>query len=511
METGNYFLIAFLFLLNPCEFKSKFPKREELEMNENKTIISGTFWTGLGKYSEILIVLITTAILARILNPSDFGIIGMVYIYNRFLTVIGNAGISSAVIQKRNLNSLDLSSVFWFSLTIGFATVTFTFFVSPLIGSFFNFPELEQVLKTMSINFIFLGLSNVPLGIMRKAFRFHDIAVIDIVSNIFSGIIAVTSAFGGFGYWALVFQSISLLMFKTIGYLTFCRWKPHLVFSFKVVGQIWTYSGYILGFSIINYWARNADNILIGKFMGPDQLGFYSQAYRLMTLPIVVITGIITPTLHPIFSKYQDSTETMKQSYFKVLEVVGLLSFPMGIFFLLFSKSIIVFIWGEKFLSSVPVFRILAPLTMLQPIIAPSGTVLMALNKTKLLFFLGSFNALIMIGGITLGLPFGITGVALGYSVSYITIVFPLTLFFLSKSLGSRLYVFLKALLKPILISLILFSFMVLFKNLTVFESNFHIIITAFTLSMIIFTISVTALYYSRIMKLFHTVRRDLK
>ncbi|WP_069133160.1 lipopolysaccharide biosynthesis protein [Rhodohalobacter halophilus] len=404
-------------------------------MSLRRSFISGVFWEGIKKYSSYGLTLIVTAVLARLLTPEDFGIIAMVLVYNGFVQVFTESGINSAVVQKRELNRKDLSTVFWFSFIVGAGLALLTILIAPYIETFFEAKGLGLVLMIMSADLFFVAIKAVPFGLLRRELKFNVLALIEIGALLISSGIAIYMAYDGWGYWALVGKILIANILAVIPMYFYSSFLPKIQFSIPILKKVLSFSLYVTGFRSINYWARNADNLLIGKFLGSDALGFYSQAYKLLMLPISMLTGILNPVMHPIFSGIKDDKKRTGDNYLKILQLIATISFPLGVFLFFSAYEIIAILWGEQWMNSVPVFKILAILTLFQPLISTTGGMLMATDSEKLLFKLGIANTIVMVGGMVLGLPYGIEGVAIGYTISYILFVMPITFHFLFKQL----------------------------------------------------------------------------
>jgi len=481
-------------------------------MNISEELVTGTFWTAVGRYSNYGLYLLVTAILARLLDPSDFGILSMVLVYTGFVNILAEAGISSTVIQKRNLSDKDLSTVFWFS---GFAAITLvliTLAIASYIELFFKLPGLALVIKVMSLLFVFLGLSAVPEGKLRRDLQFKRIALVDALSGLLAGIVAVSLALLGATYWALVFQILTMYTLKLLFIFIASRWLPSLQFDLTVIKNILPFSAYVMNFNFINYWARHADNLLIGRFLGAAQLGFYDQAYKLMMLPVQGITFVVTPALHPVLSSIQDHKPSMLDTYLRVLEYIALVSFPLGIYLHIYAGPVIITVFGLKWVKSILVFKVLALLTIVQPIISTTGTIFMATNNAKLLFKLGLVNSLIMILGFALGLKYGILGVAVGYALAFYVFVTPVTLFFLTRTLDTNFTFLFKQLLKPILIGLIFLIALLILKTLTIsIKSPVVIVLFSLLFSLMVMLVCITIFYRSLVSICFEKASRVLQ
>jgi PST family polysaccharide transporter len=455
-------------------------------MHIRKELAKGTFWTAVGSYSRYLFSFIVSAILARLLTANDFGVVSMVMVYTGFVDLLAEFGISATVVQKRYLDRRGLSTVFWLAAFIGVTLTGISILLAPVIESFFDFAGLRVVVQVMSVNLLLVSLATVPQGLMQQKLGFKQLAILEIISTILSGIVGITLAFQGWGYWALVIQGISTKAFTLIGYFIFTRWLPLFALQMDTIRDIVSFSGNLLGFRMINYWSRNADNLIIGRTLGSTQLGFYNQAYTLMMYPIRILTSVINPSIQPVFATAQDEPQKIAPTYLLLLEMIALITFPMGIFLRIFAGPVILVLWGNQWEASIPVFEVLAFLTMVQPILATSGSVFIARNKARLLFRLGTLTSVIIIAGIAIGSLFGIVGVATGYAIAYLLLATPLTLTFLAKAIEVKLDRMLAIFIKPAIISVILAPTLLVFKSFNFPWSNLGIVAGAGVIFLII-------------------------
>lgn len=435
-------------------------------MHIRKELAKGTFWTAVGSYSRYLFSFIVSAILARLLTANDFGVVSMVMVYTGFVDLLAEFGISATVVQKRYLDRNGLSTVFWLAALIGVTLTGISVLLAPVIESFFDFDGLSVVVQVMSINLLLVSLATVPQGLLQQKLAFKKLALLEIISTILSGIIGITLALQGFGYWALVIQGISTKAINLLGYFIFTRWLPLLKIQVETIRDIVGFSSNLLGFRMINYWSRNADNLLIGRTLGSAQLGFYNQAYTLMMYPVRMLSSVINPSIQPVFATAQDEPEKIAPTYLLLLEMLALITFPMGIFLHIFAGPVIRVLWGSRWEASIPVFEVLAFLTMVQPLLATSGSVFIARNKARLLFQLGTGTSIIIIAGIAIGAQFGILGVATGYAIAYLVFATPLTLFFMAKSIEVKISGMLAIFIKPTIITVILAPALLIFRSL---------------------------------------------
>jgi O-antigen/teichoic acid export membrane protein len=382
-------------------------------------------WTAIGKASNTIISLLVMALLTRLLTPADFGIVAMVAVISGFLSIMAEAGVSTAVVQKRDLDDRALSTLFWMGLGISILASAGLAIASPLVARFFAEPRLTPVVALLSCSFVFLAMGRIPNGLLERGFRFKELAASEVTAAVVSGAVGVALALSGAGYYALVFQTLVSGLLNAVVRLIFSRFCPRLVFDTAALRAVTGYSTGVTAFSAINYWARNLDKALIGRALGAAQLGFYGRAYALMLYPLEGINGIINPSLHPLFSAMQGDPERMTRAYLKIVRLVATLALPAMCIFGALAPEIVHTVWGRQWDPSVKVFAILCFVGSIQPVGSTFGAVFLATNRTRLLAVVGLVNSLVMMAGIALGVQFGIRGVAIGYSLAYGAIFLP--------------------------------------------------------------------------------------
>jgi PST family polysaccharide transporter len=246
-------------------------------------------------------------------------------------------------------------------------------------------------------------------------------------------------ALAGAGYFALVCQTLLSGLANAVLRLLVSRFRPKLVFDKQTLRSVGAYSGGVTAFAAINYWARNLDKALIGRSLGAAELGFYGRAYALMLYPLEAITGVINPSMHPLFSAMQNDPERMTRAYLKIVRLIATLAFPTMCVLALLAPELVHTIWGRQWGPSVEVFAILCFVGAVQPIGSTFGFVFLVTNRTRLLAIVGGFNSVVMMAGIALGVRYGIRGVAIGYSLAYGSIFLPTMYLVVARLLTGRL------------------------------------------------------------------------
>lgn len=462
-----------------------------------KELISGAAFTAIAKYSGLFAQLFITAVLARLISPSDFGVVAIATVFIAFFNILSDIGIGPAIIQKKDLDDDDLNNIFSLTLYLGvFLSVVF-FACSWPLSAFYSSEKLRGVCQLLGIPILFSSLNIVSNGLLLRDKQFKYIAIRTLLSQVVSGGLAVICAFAGWGVYALLVNPIlSSIIIFVLSY----KAKP-LKFKVKLqissIKKIFTYSSFQFLFNIVNYFSRNLDKLLIGKFIGMVPLGYYDKSYRLMMLPLQNIIFVINPVFQPIFSEYQNDIEKLRDYYLKILKMLMWIAFPLTVIVFFISKELIFVFFGSQWGAAVPVFRILSVTICLQVLISTTGAIYQSVNATKELFVSGCWGAFLLVMGfaIPIFLYGTIEAVAVGYVVSQL-LNFIQCFYLLFDKIRYSLFDFLKALSHPLLVSLLVFGFaMVLFSYVTIEENLISLIFKTAILT----SVFLLYLFYKRI------------
>lgn len=435
--------------------------------NLKKEIGSGVFYTALSKYSDIVISIIISAILARLLTPSEFGLVAIVMVFISFFNLLSSFGFAPAIIQNKDLDEMDIRSIFSFTILIGFVLALIFFFLAPFIAKFYKNVILTELARLMSLVILVQTFQIVPQALCRKKLLFKQIGIISISVHVISGMVAILLAYNGFSYYALVINSIinGLLLFIAFYFLS--PVKPALEIRFLSLKKILGFSLFQFLFNFINYFSRNADNLLIGKYFSPSALGYYDKAYRLMLMPIQNLTHVITPVLHPVLSKYSDDKKRIYDSFYKMVKILSTLGFSISILLYFSAEEIITLVYGAQWSQSIPVFKILSLSIGIQIVLSSTGSIFQAINRTDLLFYSGLMSAILMLSGIAYGVFIGqsLTSVGFGILFAFIINFFQGLGMLIKIALNYPYLRFFKVFLIPIFISFLLFLSLYLIED----------------------------------------------
>lgn len=371
---------------------------------KRREFVSGVLFTAAAKYSNIIVSLVVSAILARLLTPEDFGIITIATVILTFFAIISDLGIATAIVQNKELTKSDLDHIFSFTSYLGLFVSLIFFIFSPQITRYYEVDSLLNVCKFLSVNLLFSSLNIVPNALLLKAKRFKFIAVRTVVIHAVFGVVSVVSALNGFGMYALLITPIgSSIAIFVVNYI-----QTPLTFNPKIercsIAKISAYSTYQFLFTIINYFSRNLDNLLIGRYIGVVDLGYYDKSYRLMMLPLSNIPHVITPVLHPLLSEHQSDREYIFSAYLKLLKLLAYIGFPLSVFLYFEASDLILLIFGDQWRASIPIFEILSISVAPQILSATFGSIFQSTNETKKLFFIGSVNAVVSVTAIVVAI-----------------------------------------------------------------------------------------------------------
>lgn len=434
-----------------------------------KSLIHGVAYTALAKYSGVIISLVISAILARLIAPKEFGIMSVAMVLIAFFSIFTDFGIGPAIIQKKELSKDDYSGIFSFSFWVGlFLSVSF-FFCSGFIADFYKTETLKTVCQLLSLNLFFGAVNIVPNGLLYRDKRFRYIALRSFSVQVITGSIAVVAAFKGAGIYALLINPIV----SSIGVfiINYTQNPLRLRFSLGLgsIRKIFNYSLFQFMFNIINFFSRNIDSLLIGKYINMQQLGFYDKSYRLMLLPLENITQVISPVMHPVFSDMQNNKQYLAKSYLRVVRLLAFIGFPLSAFLFFSSEELILLIFGPQWQPSVEIFRILSISVGFQIILSSSGAIFQASNSTHLLFISGVLSTILNVAAICLGVFYFKSTIAVSWGlVIAFTLNFIQCYVLLFKyNFHERIILFLKELYSPIIACLILTAGLFIISPLT--------------------------------------------
>jgi PST family polysaccharide transporter len=380
--------------------------------------ISGIYWSALAQFSQEGLGILTTLILARFLSPDAFGLLGMVVVFVGFISIFQGLGLGPSIIQDRELGDESLSSIFWLNLI--FSTILFLLAISvaPLISSFYGEARLASIMRVLALTFPFGSFGTVPGAILTKHMMFKKLAITRNVSVAMGSLVGITLALMGFGVWALVWQGLTQTLIKSLLLWIIVPWNPQWVLSYKKIKrQLYFGINLQLG-TILNYFTRNADDLLVGKFVGAGTLGIYQMAYRLMLWPLQKVSRVVGEVMFPALSTIQNDTELVKRIFLKVTRSIALITFPMVLGMWVTAPTIVHVVLGQKWADVIPIFQVLCILGLFQSIATNTGWIFLSQGRTDIRLKLQVPFSTLFIISFLIGIRWGAMGVAVCYTIA---------------------------------------------------------------------------------------------
>ena len=461
-----------------------------------KQFTHGVLFNAVAKYSGIIIQLVVTAILARLLSPHEFGIIAICTVAIAFFQQFTDMGIGVAIVQRQDLLHVDYNNLFSFSIYFGILLSIIFCLASYPIAAFYDSSNLVIYMQLLSVQLLFSTFNMVPNALIVKQKKFRFLAIRQVSIQIIMGVLACLAAFNGCGVYSLLITPIfsSVLTFIVTFRANNLKFIPK--FSLQPLRKIFSYSFYQLAFGIVNYFSRNLDKLLIGRYLTMSALGFYEKSYRLVLLPMQNITGVINPVVQPMLAEYQNDKDRLGGYLLKILRIINLVCFPLSIVgYFCASESMILF-FGDQWWSAVPCFQILCLSIGFQAANHITGAFFQVSNSTRSLFWCGVVNSSIMILLLLIALICyeNIFSVAVSFSLAFF-LNYILTYFYLfSKIFPNRTKDLLIGMLHPIALSILL--------ALIYYVSSFFVVHLTLLYSLIIkltIALIVISLYYRAI------------
>lgn len=433
--------------------------------------------------------MVRTVVLARLLTPADFGIIGMVTVFINFVAMFKDAGLSAATVQKSEVTHDQISTLSWLNLLISGGLSLLIIAGAPLVSLFYNKPELTWITISLAISFMLGGTTIQHRALLRRHMKFDSLALVTILSTIGGVAITVVMALLGWNYWALVVGSIATTTLEVMFTFFFCPWIPGKMVKGSGVGSMLKFGLHITASSFANYFSRNSDNILIGKFIGAAELGLYSKAYQIFMLPIQNIRNPINQIAIPALSSLQKDPERYRNYFHRITDILATISFPVATYLYFEAGFIVNLMLGSQWMGAVPVFKLLAFGGLIQAVASQRGLVMMTMGHSQRFLNWSIFYAIMAVSSFAIGIPFGIEGVAGAYAIAEYLVFIPSLFYCYRNSPINPLY-FVKKLAAPLLVSLLSASGMETVKYFWNGDSLWHHIIYLGAFGLIFVTLS---------------------
>ncbi|MDQ6652350.1 MAG: lipopolysaccharide biosynthesis protein [Acidobacteriota bacterium] len=383
---------------------------------------------------KFAISIVATAILARLLSPQDYGLIGMVAVATNFVTMFKDMGLSLATIQRAEISYDQISTLFWVNVTLSIFIMLLMMVLAPGIAWFYGEPRLTMITIVTATGFVLGGLAVQHEALLKRQMRFFAMSAIAFASMTLGYVVGIVLAWYGVRYWALVFSQLMLLAVNTTGVWIACRWRPGKPKRDAGVRSMLTFGGDVTGYSLINYFSRNADSLLIGRRWGSQQLGLYNKASQLLSLPTDQINEPLNAVTIPALSRLVNSPERYRQAYLRIMEKVIMLTMPAVALMMVTADWLVYLVLGRQWGETAPILIFMGIAGLFQPVMNTGGWLLVTQGRTRHMLYWSMINAPIAILSVVAGLRYGALGVAASYSAARLLVANPLFFWFIGRT-----------------------------------------------------------------------------
>ena len=385
-----------------------------MESSLGKKALTGTAWKFAERFLAQGITTLVSIVLARILDPAHYGVIAIVNVFITLCNVFVVTGLGESLIQKKDADDLDFSSIFYINVTMSIVLYVILFIAAPFITKFYGdgYEQLTAIIRVMGIRLILAAINSIQSAKVTRELAFKKYFFVTLIGTLISGVVGISMAYAGFGVWALVSQYMTNTTIDTIMLFIFVGWYPKLMFSFERSKGLVKYGVRILYVSVVNTFIGEIQNLFIGKFYSPQDLAFYTKGQTYPKLLANNLSIAISTTLFPVLAQAQDDLAQMRKIASKAIKLITFLVFPALCGLALVADDFISFLLTDKWLPCVPYLRILCIYFALNPLITTNSQCLTARGDSKTFSRLTIISKILGLVILFVALPFGVIWIA---------------------------------------------------------------------------------------------------
>jgi len=389
-----------------------------IDTTKQQDTYSAIRWSAASKYGAQAVQLGVSLLLARLLAPEYFGLLGMATVITGFAKTLKNLGFNAAIIQRQDIDQKLLSTLFWVNLGFCSLITLALVSISPLVAWLYQDSRVTPLVAVLSLNILINSFCTVPSALLQRRLEFKKLAIREIGGVVVSGATGITCALLGWGVWSLVAASMASSITNVVLLNIVEPFWPSWTLDRTRLKECLEFGLNITGFNVFNYFMRNSDNLIIGIFLGPVALGYYSLAYKFMLLPRDSITRVLTRVLFPKFSRLQEDDVQLANVYLKAIGCIAFITFPAMAGFAVLADSFVCVMLGAKWLPVIPLIWVLVPIGAIQSIWPLTGQILLAKGRANWYFRQGMIRGLMFVGAFLLGVKWGVLGVAVAFGIT---------------------------------------------------------------------------------------------
>lgn len=467
--------------------------------------VKGVVWSSIERFSTQGVQFLIMIIMARLLTPKDYGLIGMLAIFLAVAQSLIDSGFSQALIRKQDRTDVDNSTVFYFNIVVSSALYLILFIAAPFVADFYNQPELTSVMRVVCLGVILNSLAVVQRALLTVRIDFKTQAKASLSAAVISGCIGIVLAYCGFGVWSLVVQQLLNLSVNTLLLWIFSKWRPIAVFSWKSFHELFAFGSKLLASGLLDTLYRNIYPIVIGKLFSASSLGHYTRAHQFSEFPSSNVTGIIQRVTYPILCGIQDETERLEAVYRKFLKLSAFIIFPLMIGLSAVARPFIDIVLGTQWGFCGQLLQIICFAMMWYPIHAINLNLLQVKGRSDLFLRLEIIKKILGITVLCITAPFGLVVMCYGQIFNSI-VALVINTYYTGKLINVGFIRQMKDLLPTILLSLIMFWAILLVDGFI--ETNIYRLIIGVLVGIIVYASGSYIFKFKELQTLFSLIRR---
>lgn len=471
---------------------------------KSKTV-KGVVWSSIERFSTQGVQFLIMIIMARLLTPKDYGLIGMLAIFLAVAQSLIDSGFSQALIRKQDRTDVDNSTVFYFNIVVSSALYLILFIAAPFVADFYNQPELTSVMRVVCLGVILNSLAVVQRALLTVRIDFKTQAKASLSAAVISGCIGIVLAYCGFGVWSLVVQQLLNLSVNTLLLWIFSKWRPIAVFSWKSFHELFAFGSKLLASGLLDTMYRNIYPIVIGKLFSASSLGHYTRAQQFSEFPSSNVTGIIQRVTYPILCGIQDETERLEAVYRKFLKLSAFIIFPLMIGLSAVARPFIDIALGTQWGFCGQLLQIICFAMMWYPIHAINLNLLQVKGRSDLFLLLEIIKKILGITVLCITAPFGLVVMCYGQIFNSI-VALVINTYYTGKLINVGFIRQMKDLLPTILLSLTMFGAILLVNGFI--EANIYRLVIGILVGIIVYASGSYIFKFKELQTLFSLIRR---
>ncbi len=367
----------------------------------------------------------TTAVLARMLTPGDFGLVAMIAAFTGFISLFKDLGLSAATVQRAEVSHAQVNALFWLNVLLSLALMLFTALLAPAIAWFYGEPRVTAVVFVTASTFVLGGLTAQHTALLRRQMRFGALAAVELTTIVAGTAAGIILACYGAGYWSLIGIGVVGAVTNAVAVWALSPWRPGVPRWDDEVWPMLRFGGNLTGFNVTNYLTRNLDNVLIGWYWGAGPLGLYAKAYNLLLMPVRQVNAPISAVALPALSRLQDAPDRFRRVYLKATQAIAALGMPLVVCTFVVADDLILMVMGAQWIDAIPIYRVLAVVAFIDTAAVSIGWAYVALGRADRQFRWQIFESAVTAAGFLVGLRWGAIGVATGFCVARCALRYP--------------------------------------------------------------------------------------